>query len=252
MGRFWKAYRAEFLKMRRTFLYGIHAAVPLAGSLLFLLYYRMSAWDELAQLSGFAEIIGVSFPLLAALVCAGTVSLEEENHFQVFLGNSCRKRDAFLAKWLAMESLGFLAVLAAILLFAAGQRWWLGKDGISPELYGGTFLLLFLGSVPLYLEHLFLNLMFPKNVSLGIGVAQLVLSALFLTGLGEGRWQFFPCAWSAREAALFLAYASRGELEGFPDAQMRGSAVICLLLTLGIYAIIRIWFYFYEGRQCND
>lgn len=50
---------------------------------------------------------------------------------------------------------------------------------------------LIFGSVPLYLEHLFLNLIFPKTVSQCVGVAQSVVSALFLTGLGEGRWQFF-------------------------------------------------------------
>ena len=38
---------------------------------------------------------------------------------------------------------------------------------------------LIFGSVPLYLEHLFLNLIFPKTVSQCVGVVQSVVFALF-------------------------------------------------------------------------
>lgn len=65
--------------------------------------------------------------------------------------------------------------------------------------------LLWLGSLPLYLEHLFLNLCFSKVVSLAVSIGELLISALFLTGLGEGKWQYVPCTWSARGTSLYLA-----------------------------------------------
>ena len=96
------------------------------------------------------------------------------------------------------------------------------------------------GSVPLYLEHLFLNLIFPKTVSQCVGVVQSVVSALFLTGLGEGRWQFFPATWSARG----IRYCN--------DPVNGKRVLFCLLLLFLMCVIIGVWFHKYEGRQCND
>lgn len=244
--------RAELVKMRHTFLYGLHIAAPVLGSVIFLLYYRVSGWNEIAQISGFVEIIGIALPFAISLVCAGNVNLEEENHFQTFLGSSAHKWQAFLAKWLVLLGLGFLAVLSAIFLFAAGYHFGLGKDGISKEAYVMLAVILCLGCIPLYLEHLFLNLMFSKAVSLGVGVAEFLLSSLFITGLGNGRWQFFPCTWSTRGSLLFLTYVSQKEKGDYLITEMQYSSIICFLLTAVIYAIIKRWFYFYEGRQCND
>lgn len=244
--------RAELVKMRHTFLYGLHVGAAVLGCLIFLFYYSSSGWNELAQIEGFLEIIGIALPFAVSLVCAGNVALEEENHFQTFLGCPVRKWNALLAKWLVLLELCFITVLSAVLAFGAGFRWGLGKEGISFGSYGMLAVLLCLGSAPLYLEHLFLNLMFTRAVSLSVGVAQFLLSSLFLTGLGEGRWQFFPSTWSARGTLTAFAYMTREEVSGILAAEMKSSAVICLLLMAAIYAIIRAWFHFYEGRQCND
>ncbi len=112
--------------------------------------------------------------------------------------------------------------------------------------------ILSLGSIPLYLEHLFLNLMFAKSISLCAGAIEFLMSALFLTGLGDGRWPFFPCTWSARGVALFLTSVTQNEATGIFMTEMKNAFVVCLLLMLMICAIIRISFHFYEGRQCDD
>lgn len=244
--------RAELLKMRHTFLYGLHLGTPVLGSLIFVLYYRMSGWNEIAQISGFVEVTGIALPFAVSLVCAGNVGLEEENHFQTFLGSSVRKWNGFLAKWLVLLGLCFITVSAAVLLFGAGFHWGIGKEGISFADYVILAVTLCMGSAPLYLEHLFLNLRFTKIVSLSVGVAQFLLSSLFLTGLGDGRWQLFPCAWSSRGVLLVLAYLTGKDMGNVPDAEVKTSLLICLLLFTAIYAIIRAWFHFYEGRQCND
>ena len=222
------------------------------GSVIFLLYYRVVGWSEAAQISGYAEIIGISLPFVVSIVCAGNVGLEEKNQFQTLLGGSVYRWNSFLAKYLVLLGIGIMAVLAAIFLFAAGYRQILGKESICFSTYGKMAVILSLGSIPLYLEHLFLNLMFAKSISLCAGVAEFLLSALFLTGLGEGRWPFFPCTWSARGTAIFLAYAAENDVAGLIMAEMKNALVVCLLLMLMICAIIRIWFHFYEGRQCDD
>lgn len=252
MRELFRCIRAEFWKMRHTFLYPLHIGVPVMGSVIFLLYYRVAGWSEAAQISGYAEIIGISLPFVVSIVCAGNVGLEEKNQFQTLLGGSVYRWNSFLAKYLVLLGIGIMAVLAAIFLFAAGYHRILGKEGICFGTYGKMAAILCLGSVPLYLEHLFLNLMFAKSISLCAGAIEFLLSALFLTGLGDGRWPFFPCAWSARGVALFLAYVTQNEAAGIFMAVMKSALVVCLLLMLMICAIIRIWFHFYEGRQCDD
>lgn len=244
--------KAEAVKMRHTFIYPLHVTLPVCASVLFLLYYYSSVWSGLSQISGFMEVVGISLPLVISLICAGNIGLEEGNHFQIFLGGTVRKWDALLAKWIVLSGGGFLAVSASVILFAAGEWWILGNKNFPAAFYGILAVSLWAGSVLLYMEHLFLNLLFVKQVSLCVGVAQSLLSALFLTGLGEGRWQFFPCTWSARGTALILAYISRGSGINIFLAEMKNLLVVCALIAVSFYAIIRIWFQFYEGRQCNE
>ncbi len=244
MKKFERCVRAEGMKMRHTFIYPLHLAAPLAASVLFLLYYHMTGLSEPAQLAGYVQVIGVALPFAVSLVCAGNVGLEEQTRFLVFPGSMAGRGYVFFAKYLLLLALGAFAVFAAVFLFAAGYCGLLGGEDISVELCVGLALALWLGSAPLYLEHLFLNLACEKQVSLCVGVAQLLVSALFLTGLGDGRWQLVPCTWSARGASLFLAGALWRETAHTSAAS--------LLAVLFLCAGFGLWFYFYEGRPCND
>ncbi|MCM1125285.1 MAG: lantibiotic immunity ABC transporter MutG family permease subunit [Lachnospiraceae bacterium] len=205
MRELFRCMKAEVIKMRHTFLYPVHSVPPVLGSGIFLLYYRVSGGSDAAQISGYMEVVGIALPFVISMICAENVELESKNHFQVFLGGAGCRFNAFLAKYLVLAGIGFMAVLAAVMLFAAGFQWGLAKKGILFHAYGKLAVILCLGSAPLYLEHLFLNLMFSKPVSLCAGIVEFLLSALFLTGLGDGRWYFFPCTWSARGAAAYLA-----------------------------------------------
>lgn len=231
---------AECLKMRHTFLYPFHVALPILCSMSFLFYYRFAGWSEQAQISGFMEIIGVALPFVISIVCAGNVALEEQNHFQILLGSHHKER-GFWIKCMVLAGMGYLAIFCAIALFGVGYRFVLGKEGLSAGMYLQLINILFGGSVFLYLEHLFWNLAFSRTVSLSVGVIEFLLSALFLTGLGEGKWLFFPCTWSGRGVLVLLS-----------GGEMTKIAFFCLLPLLIMCVIIGIWFYSYEGRQCND
>ena len=153
--------RAELLKMRYTFLYVFHVAIPLLASSVFLLYYRFSGWSEQAQIAGYMEIIGMALPFLVSIICAGNIGLEEQNHFQVFLGSYENKWKGLAVKWLVLVGMCLMAIAGAVLLFGTGYHVLLGKEGLSISEYLWMILVLFLGSMPLYLEHLFFNLRVP-------------------------------------------------------------------------------------------
>lgn len=231
--------RAELLKMKHTFLIPFHVAVPVVIAGFMLFYYHGTIGNPMGQTMAYFELIGVGLPFVVSIVCAGNIGLEEQNHFQVFLGNYKVKGKGFVVKGVVLFGMGVLAIFGAAVLFAAGYHFLLGKEGIGMQYVRLTGTLIF-GSVPLYLEHLFLNLIFPKTVSQCVGVVQSVVSALFLTGLGEGRWQFFPATWSARG----IRYCN--------DPVNGKRVLFCLLLLFLMCVIIGVWFHKYEGRQCND
>lgn len=220
---------------------------PTSGEVLFCGH----KWSR-KDLSAYLQVIGVALPFVISMICAGSIALEEQNHFQIYLGSYTDKGKAFTCKSLVLSIMGFLAICSAVLLFGAGYHFLPGKSGISGGLYMQAALLLFLGSIPLYVEHIFLNLLFTKSVSQCVGVVQSLVSALFLTGLGEGRWQFLPCTWSARVSALFLQGKLYGRKGMASLTELKGKVPICLLLLCLMCVIIRIVMQHYEGRQVND
>jgi len=243
-----KQLKAEFFKIRHTFLIPIHILVPVISGIVFLVWTRTSAR---LQFLVYTEAIGIAFPVLASVICAGDVETELPGHFQGFLMKPGKREGAFLAKWMCLQIMAFLAVMGAMLFYAAGNALVLGNKEISAGVFFKTGMIVWAGSLPLYLEHLFLNLRFSRAVSLAVSMGQFLISALFLTGIGEGKWQYVPCSWSSRGAVLYLTEQFNRRIEGrFPVE--KGNIFTCILLGTVLCAIILVWFHFYEGRQDNE
>ena len=182
--------RAELLKMKHTFLIPFHVAVPviIAGFMLF--YYCGTIGNPMGQTMAYFELIGIGLPFVVSIVCAGNIGLEEQNHFQVFLGNYKVKGKGFVVKGVVLFGMGVLAIFGAAVLFAAGYHFLLGKEGIGMRYVRLTGTLIF-GSVPLYLEHLFLNLIFPKTYPSAWAWRSRWCPPCFSPGLGRADGSFF-------------------------------------------------------------
>lgn len=243
-----KQLKAEFFKIRHTFLIPIHILVPVISGIVFLVWTRISAR---LQFLVYTEAIGIAFPVLASVICAGDVETELPGHFQGFLMKPGKREGAFLAKWMCLQIMAFLAVMGAMLFYAAGNALVLGNNEISAGVFFKTGMIVWAGSLPLYLEHLFLNLRFSRAVSLAVSIGQFLISALFLTGIGEGKWQYVPCSWSSRGAVLYLTEQFNRRVEGRFSVE-KGNIFTCILLGTVLCAIILVWFHFYEGRQDNE
>lgn len=252
MMEFSRLCKAEFIKIRHSGIYFFHLLCAVLASVVFVTYYLAAGWSVESRISGFTEAVGIVLPVVVSIVCARGVELEETSHFQTFLGTSERKISAFLAKWIVFCLLALTAVAGAVTLFAAGERLFFNNNEIPFKVYLTEILLLWGGSIPLYLEHLFWNLRFSKAVSMGVSVVQLLVSALFLTGLGEGRWQYVPASWSARGSMVYLTWIFRPDVRAQMGGQLYRMGGACMLIGLMICAIIVLWFHFYEGRHDND
>ncbi len=56
----------------------------------------------------------------------------------------------------------------------------------GPGYYLWGTLLVYVSNIFIYIFHLFLSLRFNKDVSIGIGIVESMLSCLLITGLGDG------------------------------------------------------------------
>lgn len=242
--------RAEFWKIRHTLLPWIHVLVPLLGIAVFLSYYRLSRVSDDGKVSGYIQTLAILFPLIISVVCCLSVEMEERGHFQTFLGAAVYKKNSLLAKWSVLSGMGAASMFFAVGGFAVGYWLMTGKMVYRKEEYLCMAVVLWLGGVNLYLFHLFLNLLFSRNISLCVGTAQLLVAALFLTGLGEGRWQFFPCSWGSRWCGYLLLYwRGNGAASAEFVYKSLGTGII---LSAVWWALIFLWFHYYEGRQCHD
>lgn len=242
--------RAEFWKMRHTLLPWIHVLIPLLGITIFLAYYRISRVSEAGKVSGYIQTLAVVFPLIISVVCCLSVEMEEQGHFQTFLRAAVHKKNALLAKWIVLSGMGLASMLLAVGGFAAGYWMLTGRAVFGNGEALGMAAVLWLSGLGLYLLHLFLNLSFSKNISLCAGTAQLLVAALFLTGLGEGLWQFFPCSWGSRWSGYLLLYW-KGNAAVSAEFVCK-SLGICVCLCTVLWGMIFLWFHYYEGRQCHD
>lgn len=176
---------SEIYKMKNTALPIIHILIPVIGSGLFLSYYQVSMWGEKEQIVVLLEVMGIVFPFLISIVCARNIALEENNHFQIFLVNSSSRFCVLFSKCIVLQLMGFCAVFLCIGSFGFGQFFFLGQKGCTIINYVIIIITMWGGSLLQYPIHLYLNLRFSRSISMGIGVVQMLLSALLITGLGE-------------------------------------------------------------------
>ncbi|NBI60725.1 lantibiotic immunity ABC transporter MutG family permease subunit [Lachnospiraceae bacterium] len=249
-GELLRLIKAEFWKVRHTLLTWIHLLVPLLGIAVFLMYYSWSGWSDEGKVSGYIQVLSIAFPMIISVVCSLSVEMEEQGHFQTMLGAAAHKGASLLAKWILLAGMGLGSMLLAVGGFAAGYGIMTGRMVYAPGQYLGMAAVLWLGGANLYLFHLFLNLAFSKTISMCAGTAELLTAALFLTGLGEGLWQFFPCSWGGRWCGYLLLYwKGNGAVSaGF----IFRSLMAGMVLTAVLWGTIFLWYHFYEGRQCHD
>lgn len=246
MKRWSKLLLAEILKLRHTFFYWTHALLPIVAVGGMLAYFAGTNGRELWQITAYVELLGIALPIVVSLVCGMAVEVEAENHFQLFLGGSGRKGANFCWKCLWLILCGLAALVLAMGLFGVGYDDLLGKNGLGLWCYSKGAFLLWLGAVPLYVEHLLLQFQWSRTVSVAVGAVEFVISALFLTGLGDGLWPLVPCSWSAR---LVDTYAVAMLMPGLDFPTPPWFMVLPLLMLFGI---ISVWLYMYEGRACHD
>lgn len=239
-----RCIRSECQKFRHTFMLGIHLLIPLAAAFLFLAYFTVSPWEPNSKISAYLETLGVSFPLIIGLICGKAIEQEgQAGGFQTMLCVGRSRAAAYAGKLIILLLLGFFSITLAVGVFAVGYR-------TAPYfVYWKAAGLLLTGSVFLYMLHLFISFRFGRGASIGLGILESLVSALALTGLGDGIWYYVPCTWSARLCDN-LVYSWV-----YPESAVIGTAEIGKWLVVAVPATIAalifsfLWFEKWEGKE---
>lgn len=231
---------SEFWRMRRTGIYTFHILIPVLGAALFVPYFMAAKRNPEAEAQAYFQTVVIVSPLLIGILCGMAAEQEEQNQFQVFLTLGSKRSRMLSAKWLAL----FLLYAASAAVGIGGFAGLFKAAGEMPypiQSYAALWILLLPGGSFLILFHLFLGLRFGMSASVGMGIFELPVAGVLLTGLGDSVWQLFPSVWAGRMMESVLSWGENSLNEAAP----------CAVVWLAGAVLIFLWFHFFEGKKTD-
>lgn len=252
---------ADCKKAKHTPLLWTHLAVPLIGAATMVCYDAFSnSTYSVSSAAGYLQLLAIAFPLLIGVICSLCIEQESQaGKFQVLFTSSKPKFLAFISKFIFLVLLGFGATLLAVFCYAGGIFAVLHKS-LFPWSFYLTAALILTGSFFFcYIFHLFLSLRFGKGASIGVGIAELLLAAIFNTDLGDQIWVAFPCTWGIRFVTTWTNLASKSALQSAKYmmasqtvAELHVGVLICVVTTILSILVASAWFSRWEGQKSED
>ncbi|WP_312648158.1 lantibiotic immunity ABC transporter MutG family permease subunit [Aminipila sp.] len=248
---FYNNLKSDLYKLCHSPLLLIHFIVPVVGMILFVWYYSFSPWNESDKLSAYIQILCVSFPVLIGIMTSILAESEQKSGgFQMLLSTATPKYIPHITKLIWLILFGFCSSLLALVGFGIGFSV-LGYTTFKLLFYIKTAVLLSISVIPLYLLHYIISFLAGKGYSLGLGIIGSLLSALFLTGLGDGIWTFLPWGITARFSETLLV----SNLMNIDFLKFNGiiqSMIFILILTSVFLIALIILSNKWEGRKSED
>jgi ABC-2 type transport system permease protein len=126
-----------------------------------------------------------------------------------------------------------------------------GYTTFKLSFYIKTAVALSVSVVPLYLLHYILSFISGKGYSLGLGIIGSLLSALFLTGLGDGIWTFLPWGIVARFSETLLI-SNLMTIDFYKFNGIIQSMIFILIFTFLFLITLLLLSSKWEGRKPED
>ncbi|MGN1165281.1 MAG: lantibiotic immunity ABC transporter MutG family permease subunit [Lachnospiraceae bacterium] len=244
-----KNLHADFLKMKGLPITLAHILIPVITSGLFLAYYSLSVWSENTKIIAFYQAVGAGFPVLIGIFTASI--MEQEQNAGVFqnLLSLQKKTLAFLSKVILLLIFSLFSILLAAGIFCFGFYIILGCSTVSIVTYMMAALIMWCGSIPLYIWQMLLAFRFGKGVSIGVGIISGLVSALMLTNLGMFVWKYVPVSWTGRLPYIYLQFAL-GE-SGAINEMYSVIPVFCVFTVISMIYYL-FWAFRWEGSKISE
>lgn len=248
MKTFFRYLHSDFMKIKRSSVLWIHILVPIAGIVLFLFSYVIKEQEAGSMVESFLGAMASAFPIAIGLVCSMTAEQESDaGNFQGLLTGPS-KLHPFFSMTVMILILGFGSSLLASFGFKAGLAIFLHEVPFGVDFYLYSAILIYTSNLFIYFFHLFLSLRFNKNVSIGVGIVESLISLLLLTGLGDEWWIFIPCGWALRLLKPFFQLG--GVIPINPE--INAAITLCCIETVLILVFVIIWFIRWEGKKTEE
>lgn len=250
----YKCLYSDFQKLKHTPFIWIHFIVPSLYAIFFIAYLSIRDVPKQGFIYlGFIEIIAVTFPFMIGLLC-GLIASQEESagHFQVIRGGATSRSIKYVSKILILVMMGAFSVYLSISIFLIGLRYIVNVPNINYLLFITAGLWIILGSVILYIMHLFVSFIFGMGPSTFLGGFGLLVTALMNTGLGDQVWKFIPWAWSIRLVDMIgLIRFKEIDIDLVPYLinEIYAAKLIIVVVTIVIGISSILWFKNWEGRK---
>ena len=147
--------KADFWKMKRLPITLAHILIPIITSGLFLFYYSFSIWSNDVKVIAFYQAIGAGFPILIGIFTSSIMELEQNAGTYQNMLTLRKKQAAFLSKLVLLLVYSLFSVLLTAAVFGFGFSKILGCSTVGILVYMITAIIMWLGSVPLYIWQLF-------------------------------------------------------------------------------------------------
>lgn len=252
MKEIYYAVKAEVYRFLHSKLLAIHIGVPLLGIGLFCSYYSYAPWKDEDKIFAYLQAIVLAFPLLIAVIVAMSYDDEKEAaQFARMLTVPYRRSVIHLSKLVVLIQFGILATFGAIFGFGVISRI-MGNQALNGAGYVGMFIAILGSQLCLYILQYVVSFRWGKGFGLGLGVLNVLMSALMYTGLGDRIWYFFPCAWGIRMIS-YLAESSiyhRGSTF-IRHELIKGCGTMGLMTILSL-VVFMIWADKWQGVKAQD
>ncbi len=94
---------------------------------------------------------------------------------------------------------------------------------------------------------------FNKGVTTWLGIAESLLAAVMLTGLGDGIWIYIPAAWPPRFVTLVLPKpATYGTMAVNYNQGLYTAVIICIITTAAGALAFGIWALKWDGIKSSE
>lgn len=248
---FYSSLKSDFYKVFHSSLLLMHFIVPAVGIILFVWYYSFSSLNEFDKLSAYIQILSVTFPFLIGIITSILAQSEQKaGCFQMLLSTATPKYIPHITKIVVLILFGICSSLFALVGFGIGFRL-LGFTTFELLFYIKTATLLSISVIPLYLLHHIVSFIWGKGYSLGLGIVGSLLSALFLTGLGDGIWFFLPWGINARFSETLLISDSMN-IDFLQYNDIIQSMIFILIYFFLFLITLTIFSNKWEGRKSED
>ncbi|MRN24284.1 lantibiotic immunity ABC transporter MutG family permease subunit [Romboutsia ilealis] len=247
MWRLINCLKADFYKFYHSNIIKVHLIIPISTVITFLAYYVISSWDELQKFIAYIQLISISFPFIISIIVNMVYEQEQEAGFQYFLGIANKKYIAHFSKFITIFILGLISTLIAILGF--GIIFYLIENNLTDiELYFRQSFIMFGSNIIIYMIQYLAVFYFGKGASIGLGIVGSLISALMLTGIGDGIWPIVPWVYSVRLCSYFIMYNSSTLME---NQSIIHSMIMMIIYMVTLLVLQLIFINYWEGRREN-